>query len=82
MKTKAKSKEELLRLFYRLSKMQSQKIISDKDIDKINAMLEKLVAKLPFQNEEEKEQYLDLISCYKFWEDLEKETIRIINNLY
>lgn len=82
MKTKAKNKRDLLKLFYRASFYVCNENQTEKTIEKATELIDKLIDLLPFENEQEKEQYLDLISCYKFWEDLEKETIRIINNLY
>ena len=82
MKNNAKTKMDLLKLFYRASFYICHDNQSEKNIQKGNKLIDKLISLLPFQNEKEKENYLDLIFGFKFWEDWEKETIRIINNLY
>ena len=82
MKKKTLTKQDLLRLFYRASFYVCHDDQSEKNIQKGNKLVDELISLLPFQNDQEKDKYLDLIFGFKFWEDWEKETIRIINNLY
>lgn len=82
MKTKAKNKRDLLKLFYRASYYVCNENQNEKTISKANELVDKLIELLPFENDQEKERYIDLVGGFKFWEDWESETIRIINNLY
>lgn len=82
MKTKAKNKRDLLKLFYRASFYVCNENQTEKTIEKATELIDKLIDLLPFENEQEKERYIELVSMFKFWEEWESETIRIINNLY
>ena len=71
------TKQDLLRLFYKASQA-----LEKDDYLKVDALFNELIGLLPFKNLEEKKHYIDIFLYFKFWEDLESETIRIINNLY
>lgn len=45
--------------------------------EKILSKLEKV---LPFKNENEKNHWLEVLQSFKFWEDFEELTLKIINN--
>lgn len=75
-------KEYLLKMFYKACKYACSEEQNDQSIQKGNQLIDKLIFLLPFQNQEQKERYLDLLFTYKYWEEWERETIKIINQLY
>ena len=82
MKKENITKQYLLRLFYRASFYVCHENQNEKNIEKACELVDKLIELLPFRNEREKQKYLDIVYGFKFWENWESETIRIINNLY
>lgn len=74
------SKEHLLRLWERYSKLVSSEQ-NDDVIDEENALIERIEEILPFINEEEHKHWLDVSATYRCWEDFEELTLSIINHL-
>ena len=62
----------------------SSLIGSDQEEDEIareNSLLESIELVLPFKDKQEHEHWLDVTSCYKFWEDFEELTLSIAARL-
>lgn len=55
--------------------------IKNEHIDYINKLSDIFIENLPFENKKEKEKYIDLFTSFKFFEDIEKLTMKIINRL-
>ena len=53
-------------------------IVGNDEIDQENELLGHIEQELVFENEQEKEHWLDVLSSYKFWEDFEELTNSII----
>ena len=70
--------KKLIKLFYRVSHCSSLKNQSEKNIEKCNKLMNELIDLLPFKNEKEKEQYLDICATFKFWESWRDATMKII----
>ena len=49
-------------------------------VDLSNNLVDMLTENLPYKSEEEKEDFLNLLSEWRFWEDVEKFALKIINN--
>lgn len=56
-----------------------QNIRNDDYTDQINKLVEELENALMFVDQQEKEHWLDVLATYKFWEDFEELTLRIIH---
>lgn len=67
------SKKELKELLNKLGD-----IIGEEDFDLTNDLVEKLENNLPFKSKKEKENWLDVLMSFKFWEDFEELTLEII----
>ena len=55
--------------------------IEDDEIELQNLLLEKIEEKLPFKDEVEHNNWLNVSDTFKFWEDFEDLTINIIKRL-
>lgn len=51
----------------------------DNDIERQTLIIEELENKLPFINQKVKDHWLGVVASFKFWEDLEEETLKIID---
>lgn len=58
-----------------------EKSVEKNDIENINILNEKIFNMLPFKDEEEKENYLNLLQSFKFWDDLKNKTFEIAQRL-
>lgn len=72
MKTTKKEMKKLLNDFGIALESDNQR-----EQEKIISKLEKV---LPFKNENEKNHWLEVLQSFKFWEDFEELTLKIINN--
>lgn len=64
--------------FERLSKLVEQDQ-TEENINQQNKAIEELENALMFVDQQEKEHWLDVLATYKFWEDFEELTLRIIH---
>ena len=51
------------------------------NIDLMNLLLEKIESLLPFEDESEHNEWLDISATYKFFEDFEVATMKIMKRL-